>query len=651
MSAAPLPDKDQELDERQNLLLLAKLRRFERMAMRGEDERRAQDRKGAKLFADKMWEAGIMQGRLPITANQAVSLCERFLDMLTKNDPAPDVQAKVGASDEAAALLEGALLTNWRKQRMQFKSRVGARLAMFTRPVLAYTYWDSEANGGIGDVATRIIPADRCIIDQRHQLVEDMEFPGFTERMSRSKAIMLFPDKADEIEAAISARDRTGSPSMRTDPLDLQSGAYPESADAVQRLVQSEGSSTYTGTQSLRYGQRRGDPYAEEIDVRFMWIDDPAPQTRERPKLDRHGFPVYEFERDDDGRPIYDIVGHDVGVHPTFGPMYVPQVQPRKRLVTEPHVEKKYPYRRHVAWIPGDDVVLWDVRWDGPVPLSVLRVGVPLHGYWHKGPALRLSSLAIARNVLYTIIFTRLKLSMSGTFLATPQSGLKRNKLSSEDGQVFYAHKIDESNVRQFPVQPVDAAYFSLLDRIETEMMALIGMTGPLAGEASGRADSSSTYEVLLETGGASLVGAGQLLEMFVEDWARIASWWMQKRYTREHYVEVMEEHGSTWKQASALALRGDFAITIETGSMASYSEAARQGRIAQAAAEGIYPLPMVAKLSHVPHWRQALRMKRALLAGGPQNAWLAGAIPASTTARSPSPAPPGKRSHHKKTP
>lgn len=652
MSAAPLPRREQELDERDQRILIARLRRFRRMAMRGEEQRRANDRKGAKLFSSKMWESGIMQGRLPITANQAVALCERFLDMLAKNNPAPDVRAKSGAADSAADLLEGALLTNWQKDRMQFKTRVGGRLAMFTRPILGYTFWDEEKDGGRGDVSTRLIPAHRCIIDQRHLLIDDMEFKGFSERMTRAKTIMLFPDKADEIEMAIAAKDRSGEPSLRSDPLDMQATGPGASPDAVTRLVESEGSDTFVGTQSLKYsGRRKSDPYAEEIDVEFLWLNDPSPVMRKKPKLDRHGFPVYRLERDDDDNVIYDVTGHDVFNHPLIGPMYVPKVEPRRRLVTEDHIEKKYRHTRHIAWIPQDDVILWDVAWDGPTPLSVLRANVPLWGYWIEGPALRLSSLAIARNVLYTIIFTRLKLSMSGTYLATPQSGLKRNKLTAEDGQVFYAHKIDEQNVRQFPVQPVDAAYFQLLDRIENEMMQLIGMTGPMKGEAEGRADSSSTYEVLLETGGSSLVGAGQLLEMFVEDWARIASWWMQKRYTSEHYVEIMDESGSTWKQASALALRGDFAITVETGSMASYSESARIERAKQYLGDGVYALPMYAEMAHIPRWRKALRQKGALLQT-PGEQWMAGGMPQGAgQTRGPSPQPPNKRSHHKKTP
>jgi hypothetical protein len=253
---------------------------------------------------------------------------------------------------------------------------------------------------------------------------------------------------------------------------------------------------------------------------------------------------------------------------------------------------------------------------------------------------LRLSSLAIARNILYTIIFERLKLSLGGTWLANFSSGLKRNKLTPEDGQVWYVNSID--GVKQFPVTPLDAAYFQMLGIINQEMKDLLGISQPMQGEAAGRADSPATYDKLIEAGGSIIVSICQMLESTIADWAEINMWYIQHMFRPEHYIELEAQDGSTnWVRANALMMRGKMAVSIEPGSMLAWSESAAWERAKEYHALGIYALPMLIKQGHVPHGREALAQV-GRLQGQPDKAYLLGAAQRPAQGKQPKAPQPG---------
>lgn len=647
--AAPVQTSKQKMRDRiDHAMLIAELKHIHELAMQGEAERRASDKKGIKLGRGYLWESGITTGRTPINTPMATSIIEQYLSRITKNHPAFEIEPIATENQDGARLLEGVLLWEWHRNKMQEVLKSACRLSAWTRQPYLYTYWDTLANNGLGGLSTRIIPGFRCIADNSKIFVKDMRYAGFREVMTRAEAIELFPDKRKEIEGAAQwAGEQGAKPGYDSDPLTRTPNAgQPGNLSRLIAVNQNQ----FTGKTSVKVGRRnQANPLQEKIEVEFLWLADDTPVERERPKVNQQGKIVYLHRRDEDsGHLLFERKGFRVAQTPR-GPRYLPNLHPVKDAVMETVVEKLYPNRRHIAWIPQDEVTLWDVRWDGPVPLVPVRLKPPIYEYWEEGVGLRLASLAVARNILLTIIFQRLKLSLSGTWLATPQSGLRRNKLTSEDGQVFYAKRIDENSIRQFPVSPLDVSYVNVLHEIESEMMKLVGVTPIMQGKQAGRIDTGGAYDQLIEQSGTVAVESAQVLGESIRDWAQIAAWLYSLYGTHEHFVEVEEDDGETsWKAAMAIAVRGKYAFKVDVVSNMIHSEEARRALIKEGASLGLYPIPLLAKLGNYPQWRRGLRMRQAIMRD-PSKAWMlgvagappgvAGGLPRGTAA--------GKRSHH----
>ena len=641
----------EELDRQDNDRLVRRLEALCDRWQAGEGERRQRDRRGMRLFRGEMWEQSIGGGdKLQITANTPLALFERVVADVLRGAPEPEIEAINSDEEDAARVAEGALRTNWRNTRMRDRIASGYRLSGFTRPVGVYHYWRHELNGGIGDVDHRIIPGHRLIVDDRTQLVRDMEFIGFEEEMSRAKLITLFPDKADEIESAGDAQASRPA-GINADPLRPTNTGSGIGNRVVDRLVAQGAANTppYTPVTSIKSPGKgkMGDPLSERVRVRFMWIDDPTPTKEKKPRLDpKTKQPLYALTRDELGAPVLEHEGHDV-IDTPLGPQYVPKMKPKFEMVMDDVIVRKYRYWRHVAYVPEDRLVLWDVSWDGPCPISILRDRVSAYGFDAAGSALRLSSLGVARNVLWTIIFERLKLSLGGTWLATPGAGLKRNKLIPEPGAVFTVTSLDA--VKEFPVTPLDAAYFSLLDKIEAEMELLIGVTPMMRGQAVGRADSPQTYEQVADQSGGPTLDRAKLVDGFIQDAAEIDLWFMQNYYTHEHVVEFETAEGfASWTEASALAIRGTFAVRVETGSTLGRNASRDRQEAQENANMGFYPLPMLGRVGRVRNWRQGLKQKSAIMRMGPQFQWLLGASGTSPQQQSMNLRSANNRSHHK---
>lgn len=652
IAAVPASSKRHDMDASDDARLIRRLDAFCERWLTGEGERRSRDRRGMRLFRGEMWEDGIGAGRLAITSNTPLALYERVAADVLRGQPEPEVEAVNPDEEDAARVAEGALRTNWRNTHMRAKMSIAYRLAGFTRPVGMYHYWRHELNGGLGDVDKRMIPGHRLIVDERTAFVRDMEFVGFEEEMSRAKLITLFPDKADEIEEAIGTEGArpTGMPSDPLKPPVAGGGAK-----AIDRLVttSSVNAPPYNPVTSIktagRRGKGKGDPLSETVRVRFMWIDDPKPKREKRPRLDpKTHRPMYALVRDEDGKPVLEQGAQDV-VDTPLGPQYVQSTMPKTEMVMEDVVTREYRYSRHVAYIVEDKVKLWDVAWDGPVPISILRDRWPAYGFDAPGSALRLATLGVARNVLWTIIFERLKKSMGGNWITTVGSGLKRNSLLNEIGNVYTVNGQIADSIKEFPQSPLDAAYFSLLTLIEQEMELLIGVTPMMRGQAAGRADSPQTYEQLADQSGGPTLDRAKLVDQFISDASEIDLWFMQNYYTHEHVVEVEAEDGfAHWTEASALAIRGKFSVRVETGVTLGSSAARDRQDASDGAQAGFYSLPMQGRVGRYRYWRQALKQKGAIMAKGPQFAWLLGAAGASPQQQAMNQRAQRQRSHHR---
>jgi hypothetical protein len=621
----------------------------------GEKTRVARDKRGMRLFRGDDLLDGLTTGsKLSIDSQTPLSLFEQVTSDVLRGIPEPELEATNPDEDEAARVAQGAIRTNWRETRMLEKTQNAYILSGFTRQLAFYHYWRHEMHNGIGDVDKRLIPGHRLIFDDRHSYVQDMEFIGFEEEMSRAKLITLFPDKAEEIEiAGDSASDRVGN--VSTDPL-KPSNNNPTGASAVDRLVTQNSTLTppfspvtsITTASGKRGGKR--DPLSENVKVRFLWTFDPTPVREKRPVLDpKTKRPQHQLVRDADGKPEMDDEGFEVMETPA-GPQYVPKMSPKYEMLMEDVIVHKYKHRRHSAYIVQDSILLWDVSWEGPVPLSILRDRYPAYGFDAPGTALRLCSLNMSRNVLWTIIFQRLKKSLAGTWIASANSGLKRNTLVNDIGAVFMVQGDVNAAVKEFPVNPLDAAYFSLLDKLENEMTQLLGVTPMMRGQAVGRADSPQTYEQVADQSGGPTLARAKLVDYFIHDATVIDLWFMQNHYTHEHIVEFEEEDGFPgWTEASALMIRGKFAVRVDTGATLGRSKERDRQEATEGAQAGFYALPMLGRMGHFRNWRQGLKQKGAIMSKGPQYQWLLGAAgaPPATQALNNRQAL-GKRSHHK---
>jgi hypothetical protein len=648
--------RPRDLDRADDYRLITRLEQLVERWLGDEGPRRERDRRGMRLFRGDNIDDGISNTQLSVASQSALSLYERVAADVLRGVPEPEIEA-INPDDEGAArVAQGAVRTNWTRTRMLEKIANGYRLSGFTRQIGIYHFWRHEMNGGIGDVDKRAIPGHRLIFDDRVSYVQDMEYVGFEEEMSRAKLITLFPDKAEEIEAAAdTAGDRLVN--LNNDPLKSgKNSTGNPGVTVVDRLVTQNSTLTppFSPVTSIRNasGKRgKGDPLSENVKVRFLWVDDPTPQRAKKPRLDpKTKRPMYRIVRDELGKPQLDRDGFQV-MNTPLGPQYVPKVNPRFEIIMDDVIERKYKYWRHVAYIVQDKVKLWDVSWDGPVPISILRDRYPAYGFDAPGSALRLVSLNVARNVLWTIIFQRLKKSLAGTFITTANSGLKRNTLINEIGAVFTisnAVNINEA-IKDFPSTPLDAAYFSLLDKLEAEMERLLGITPAMQGQAVGRADSPSTYEQIADQAGGPMLDRAKIIDRFIQDATEIDLWFMQNYYTHEHVVEVEEDDGfATWREASAIAIRGKFAVRVETGATLGNS-VARDRQEAEAGAQaGFYALPMLGRLGRFRNWRQGLKQKGAIMAKGPQYSWLLGPAGASPQQQAMNLRSQRQRSHHR---
>ncbi len=230
---------------------------------------------------------------------------------------------------------------------------------------------------------------------------------------------MLYPEKAAFIEAA--GTESSSSPFTKdVNPLDTQNknadNNYPRQVitKQTQSYIAPAGTSWVNAGKS---GSQATDPMREELDVVALWVDDDTAVKRSRIKLNEAGKAVKKLVRHEEtGEIQFDSDGFDI-VQTPFGPIHQPKLKPKTEDVREDYIEKKYKFRRHIVFIPKDDIILHDVNWTLPIPLVSQRDNFALDGYWSTGLALRLVKLTKARNLIWTMMLQKTKFSMSGTFL------------------------------------------------------------------------------------------------------------------------------------------------------------------------------------------------------------------------------------------
>jgi len=616
-----------------------------------ESGRRARDRAGAKLWRGKNALDGFNDSRLMINSMSPAAIADRVAADVLRAMPEPEIEAKNQADEDAARVAEGAIRENWRATRMREKMANAYRLSMFTRQVAFYHYWRPDLNDGLGDVDKRLIPGHRFIFENSKYSPQDMEYVGFEEPMLRSKLISMYPEKVTEIEEAMNASDGRVT-NVDPDPLEESPGKGSQGARVYDRLVTTASSQEppYTPVTSITTSLKRrgqGDPISEKVMVRFMWVRDYSVKRAKRPRIDpRTKRPMYTVHSGEDGRLSFEDDGHEI-IETALGPQVVMKKKPKVTMIMDDVIVQKYPQWRHVVYIKGDRVLLWDVNWDARVPISVLRDRYPGIGFSAEGTGLRLATLAAARNVLWTIIFERLRKSLKGTWLTTPGSNLRRNTLVNEIGSVFTVTSID--SVKEFPVSPLESGYFQLLQIAEQEMEMLMGVTPMMKGQPVGRADSPQTYEQVADQSGGPILDRAKIIDQWIQDAVEIDLFFMRNHYTHEHLIETETAEGfATWTQATALTATGNFKVSVETGATLGRNTMRDRQEAEEAASLGFYALPMLGKLGHIRHWKKGLQQKAKIIGMGPQYQFLLGPGGANPAQQNMNLRAKNQRSHHK---
>jgi len=645
--------KEVNTDEEEKLLKACK--KFYRMSKKGEETRMAQDRKGTKLREGQHWSQGAAPGTNLITSNNSASLYEKLVDSVVRNKPVPEVSAYDTDDDEAAGVLEAAIMQVWEDNFMQQKMKQAAIQVGFTRPVLLYIEWDRAGRGGIGMINTRTIPAYRSIIDNRHTFLTDMEFSGFKEYTTRRKLIKLFPNKADAIEEATEAHsdslmDNNANP-LRSDNANVSDGSFPNTIGSISsNAVSAPGGTTWS--QIGRDGVSASS-LDEEMEVLYLWIKDSTPIHREKVKMNSFGRPIKKLIRDElTGEIQFDTKGFTV-VQGPFGPINQPNLIPKTEDVMEDVIEEKYKNYRHICFLPMDNLILWDVDWDAPLPLVSLRDNFALDGYWTVGLAQRLIKVQHAKNIALTILVKNITHSLTGTYLASVRSGIKDSKLIPQPGQVYMCQNIDDQSIKRFPTAQLDPGLIQMLQIFKGEMMDLLNISPMQTGQAPGRVDSRGGLDTVLSASSDNMVALSQHIEDSISEWAKIVMWFIQNYYNHEHFVEIIYADGvSEWKSASALAVRGQYAVRVDTGVGLNHSEAAQYARALEAYTQGVYPLPTLAQKANIQGWKKALKLKGELLKR-PDLQYLLGAsvAPPASLNKAASKTAASTRSHHSLAP
>jgi hypothetical protein len=270
----------------------------------------------------------------------------------------------------------------------------------------------------------------------------------------------------------------------------------------------------------------------------------------------------------------------------------------------ETRLVPKYPHWRRTTFILPDLTLVDDRAWDGPVPHALFSDGEALEGPWVKGCALDCEDIQMALNVSLSTMMDNLRMSSLRPVLAGQGSNLEQNTLLVKPGQVVRVGKVSEIQPFEFP--QLNSVWFEWCNFMVSNMERIVGATGIMQGEAAGRVDSASGYDLLAEIGGSRLVAETKRMEQSIIDAMRIAAWFMQRRYTEQHAIAVTDSEGNISEEKLGGAfLLGTFNFDIVTGSTMAWSESSVRARLLQELQNGIIDKVAYWQRTNTPDWQQ----------------------------------------------
>jgi hypothetical protein len=561
-----------------------------RISDQGEDARRKSDRIGANLYAGRHWDVQVSRDRAALTIPYSKRLINQLISLQTKQNPIW-VVAPNDAGDQASSRIMGQILPMiWQRDLYKRKVRRAMRLGETTRTCAAKTMWDDSLRGGIGDVATDIIPGWRLILDPRAADPEDMRFIGDRAMMSRADAMLLYPEAADTIATA-------GMPVAASA---LSSG----SADSpIKNQFKADGSGAGTGNVAWGTGGavingvpvvtaftgRTPTGYADEWAVQIveLYHRDDTKDWVTAPKTDHHGNVEKKLMREEDGSPKFTQDGEWDEI------LGEPGYQLQFEEVNERKLVSIYPQWRRTTSIynGGNRDVIEDIAWDHPQPYELYQAQEWLEGPWSKGTIHDLLDDQLVLNVSTSIMQDNLRFGSYRVFKRTSDAPITRNSLLFQAGQVIdVGRAIGNLEPLQFP--DMNASWFTWRQEIKKDMREIAGVDGIMSGsmaDVAPRADSSKMTDSLAELGGSGIVEKTENMEWFIIGIGRRVGYWVQQRYTEEHAIAVENETGELgWERCSHEELMGTFNYDIVIGSTTAWSGSGTRTRIMEELTAGL---------------------------------------------------------------
>lgn len=612
-SPNPADDKREPWEIR----LTSKVVGYIQSADKGEDARRRSDRLGANLAYGFHWSRPMPSDRAAITANLSFAILRHKIAIMTKQDPLPVIEPDDVGDAYAAQLMCKVLQRLWKTTRMREKLRRLATLANATRTCAFKVSWDPVAKGGAGDIATDVIPGWNLVLDNRVGSPEMMEYCGNRATMTRSRAMLAYPDAADKI------RDLTESQSAKKLGSLFGQGT-PIATPWKQQYLPPPGATIVNGKPVVTAfaGELTQAPDAENlVDLIEMYHKDHTSFIeKEVPVRDGHGKIKQKMVRDESGMPQFEEAEPELHSLPDGTVITLPRFKLAMENETEMQIIRKYPYWRRttICMSRGEGVMIEDREWDRVLPFAFYTDIEPLDGILGRGSLLQTEHLQALTNVGLSTVTDTLRFGALNAWLAGASSGLTTSQIIPGIGQVIPVN--DLNAIQPLPTKPLDPQFFTLLDRTVNYMERILGATGVMQGDSAGRLDSAAGYDTLAEIGGSTLTECTQRLMTTVGAWAEIAGGFAQDFYDERHAIAVEDNEGNiTWERCSSALLNGSFSYNIAEGSSMAWSESAKQARLLAEFQAGILDRQSYFQDTNKPNWRQILT--RIEQVGGPQAA------------------------------
>jgi hypothetical protein len=580
------------------------------MADKGEDARRKSDRVGGNLYYGKHWNVAVASSRSALVVNLSKALIDHKISIMTKQRPLPVIEATDVGDEESARLMRSCIMQWWDRDRMQRKLEQALFLANTTRSSAIKVLWDSTLNDRAGDITCDVIPGWRLIVDPRTTNPKRMQYAGDRATMTRSRAMLLYPQAAARIQDAPSATDQGPQANAvgRGSPL----------RDPWQKLsFDTSTTGIVNGTPTLFSGGGPNHPSGieEMVEVAEVYLKDhtlvekmqpkkhpTTGQVLQKPTMDAQGMP--QFREIEPTKHVVD--GFEI---------HTPNFELVMEDVLEPVQVFKYPHwRRVTVMLDGspDSQLLEDVAWDFPLPYAFVHDGQALEGFWVKGSILDLETLQGALNVSLSTMLDNLRFSAYRAYIAYNGSLLERTNMNLSPGEIIRAG--EKGTIEPLPVPDVSPAWFQWVNFVMSLMERVLGATGIMQGEAAGRVDSAAGYDMLAEIGGSRIVKAAQRMESAISDVAAIVGEIMQRKYTERHAVEVEDATGNvTFERITPGSLLGSFSYKTLTGSSLAWSESSIRARVMEEFNLGLRDKVSVWKAMHIEDWRQIMKRMETL--------------------------------------